>query len=111
MKKGPLFEKQVVEYEQLGGFPDAHRRLMGGSNDRGDVGGVPRVVQELKNRATIELSTAVKEAEKEAKNANALFWAVVFKRRQKPVENSYVIMDLEQWVRILKILHAGGWLD
>ena len=81
MKKGPLFEKQVVEYLQAHGFPYAERRVMGGSNDRGDVGGIPGVVLELKNQKRLSLAEWVDEAELEANNAGVDVFAVVHKRR------------------------------
>ena len=40
MKKGPLFEKQVVVYLQRAFGDTIERRVMGGANDRGDVAGV-----------------------------------------------------------------------
>lgn len=111
MKKGSLFEKHVVEYLREVGFTHAERRVMGGANDKGDVGGIPNVCLEIKNRASITLGVAVAEAEKEARNAKTSWWAVIFKRRQKPTGKSYVILDLEQYAKILRILSDEGRLD
>jgi hypothetical protein len=110
VKRGPLFEKHVVEYLRSEGFDKAERRVMGGSNDRGDIAGIPNVCLEVKNTGVMQMGAAVAEAEKEASNAGARWWSVVFKRRQKGVERAYVVIDLEQWSRVLRILDAHGWL-
>lgn len=81
MKKGPLFEKQVVEYLRRHGFPYAERRVQGGAKDRGDIAGVPGVVLELKNQKRLSLAEWLDEAEAEAVNAGATVFAVVHKRR------------------------------
>lgn len=83
MKKGPFFEKQVVEYLQAHGFPYAERRVMGGTKDKGDIGGIPGVVLELKNQKRESLAEWVDEAEQEAVNAGVTVFAVVHKRRGK----------------------------
>jgi len=66
VKKGPLAEAQIVAYLRGNGFPDAERRVMGGSNDRGDVAGVPGIVIEVKNHAAMALAEWVDEATREA---------------------------------------------
>lgn len=110
MKKGPQFEKAVVEFLRSDGWTNAERRVQGGSRDAGDVAGIPNVCLEIKNTGVMEMGRAMAECEKEAVNAKASFFAVIFKRRQKPVEASYVVMTLEQWSRILRILGSEGWL-
>ena len=110
MKKGSLWEKQVVEYLQGEGFDRCERRVSNGRNDRGDVAGIPNVVLEIKNTGIAEFGRAVAEAEKEATNAGAQWWSVVFKRRQKGVDKAYVVISLEQWSKVLRILDAEGWL-
>ncbi len=110
MKRGPLFEKAVVEYLRGEGFDNAERRVMGGRLDRGDISGIPNVCLEVKNTGVMEMGRAVAEAEKEATTAGAQWWSVVFKRRQKGVDKAYVVIDLEQWSKVLRILDAHGWL-
>ena len=85
MKKGPLFEKQVVVYLQRA-FDSAsiERRVMGGANDRGDVAGLywqgkPFVV-EIKNRNRVELAAWMGELADECGNADTDMGAVVFHR-------------------------------
>lgn len=108
MKKGNLFEKQVVEYLRAV-FGDAiERRVMGGANDRGDVTGVyfrgqPFVV-EVKNRAKVELAAWMGELETECGNADTDLGAVVFHRKgrgAKSMGDQYVLMDLRTLCRLL----------
>ena len=58
-RKGPAFEGQVVSYLREHGFPQAERRVMGGSRDRGDVAGVPGWVLELKATRALDLAEAL----------------------------------------------------
>lgn len=83
MKKGPKFEADVVTYLQAHGFRYAERRVQGGQKDKGDVGGIPGVVLELKNQNRLSLAEWVDEAEQEAVNAGVTIFAVVHKRRGK----------------------------
>jgi len=108
MKRGPLFEKQVVEYLRET-FGDAiERRVMGGKNDRGDVAGVyfhgqPFVV-EVKNRAKLELAAWMGELADECGNADTDLGAVVFHRKgrgAKSMGDQYVLMDLRTLCRLL----------
>ena len=108
MKRGPLFEKQVVEYLRRV-FGDAiERRVMGGKNDRGDVAGVlfrgrPFVV-EVKNRARVELAAWMDELEVECGNADTDLGAVVFHRKgkgSKSMGDQYALMDLRTLCRLL----------
>ena len=85
MKKGPLFEKQVVVYLQRA-FDSAsiERRVMGGANDRGDVAGVyfrgrPFVI-EVKNRTAVTPAQWFRELADECGNADTDLGAVVFHR-------------------------------
>ena len=114
MKRGPLFEKQVVEYLRTA-FGDAiERRVMGGKNDRGDVAGVyfhgrPFVV-EVKNRAKLELATWMGELADECGNADTDLGAVVFHRKgrgAKSMGDQYVLMDLRTLCRLLGAYDGG----
>lgn len=102
MKKGPLFEKQVVEFFNTVFDTDTiERRVMGGKNDRGDVAGLhwqgrPFVV-EIKNRSRLELSKWLGELSDECGNADTDMGAVVFHRTGKGARSmgdQYVLMDL-----------------
>ena len=110
MKKGPLFEAQVVQCLIDAGHPYAERRLMGGSRDRGDVAGISGVVIEIKNSPNYvnELSKWVDEALQESANAggvNASLWppaAVWHKRRGKgDPKDCYVTMTGRHYLWLL----------
>ena len=109
MKKGPLFEKQVVVYLQRA-FDSAsiERRVMGGANDRGDVAGLywqgQPFVLEVKNRGRIELAAWMGELADECGNADTDMGAVVFHRKGKGASSmgdQYVLMDLRTLARLL----------
>jgi len=109
MKRGPLFEKQVVDYLcRAFDTTSIERRVMGGRNDRGDVAGVfwrgrPFVV-EIKNRARTELAAWMDELADECGNADTDLGAVVFHRKGKGAQSmgdQYVLMDLRTLCRLL----------
>ena len=109
MKRGPLFEKQVVTYlQQAFESTSIERRVMGGKNDRGDVAGVfwqgrPFVV-EIKNRNRTELAAWMDELEAECGNADTDMGAVVFHRKgrgARSMGDQYVLMDLRTLARML----------
>lgn len=85
MKKGPLFEKLVVEFLRRAFRTDTiERRVMGGANDRGDVAGVcfrgrPFVI-EVKNRTSVTPAQWFRELADECGNADTDLGAVVFHR-------------------------------
>lgn len=85
MKKGPQFEKDVVEYlRQRFGDGTIERRVMGGANDRGDVAGVffkgqPFVV-EVKNVTKLQPKKWFGELENECGNADTDLGAIVWHR-------------------------------
>lgn len=109
MKKGPLFEAQVVNWLKENGFPLAERRVMGGSLDRGDIGGVSSLIAlELKNRTQMALSSWVEESKIEGANAKARWWAVIHKRKGKgnPADQ-YVSLTMDVFTDILKYAIKG----
>lgn len=100
-RKGTDFETDVVEYLVEHGFPYAERRAQHGNQDRGDIAGVPGWTLECKALAKIDLAGACTEAQKERENTGTPWWAAIIKRRGKPTRNAYVVMDLEQFVRLI----------
>jgi hypothetical protein len=93
--KGTRFETAVVRF--LGRwFPACERRALTGKHDKGDIAGVPGWTLELKNTASLDLAGALNEAKAEAANAGTRYYAAVFSRRMKPVEESYAVVPL--WV-------------
>jgi hypothetical protein len=109
MKKGPLFEKQGVDYLNASFDTDTiERRVMGGANDRGDVAGVyfggkPFVV-EFKNVKTLRPKQYFAELEAECGNADTDMGAVVFHRPkvgEKSMGEQGVFMTLRTLCRLL----------
>lgn len=79
-QKGTLAETAVVDYLRLW-FPGVERRALAGVNDRGDVAGIPRTVLEVKNHGVYDFPAWLREAQVEADNASAKFYASVVKPR------------------------------
>lgn len=100
-RKGSIFEAQVVGYLREHGFPQAERRVMGGSRDRGDVAGVPDWVMELKATRALDLAGALREAAVGARHAGVGRYAAVLKRRQHGVADSYVVMPFHLFAELL----------
>ena len=101
--KGTRFESDVANYLTARKPYPVERRASHGAADRGDLIGVPDWVVECKNvQAWAKgLHLFVYEAECEAENAGVPFGAVVVKRRNRPVEDAYVVMSLRQFVEVL----------
>lgn len=81
-QKGTSFETLVTNYIH-NWKPDAERRAMQGSLDKGDIfiPGEKRFVIECKNHKAFNLSGWVEEARTEAENAGVPFGVVIHKRR------------------------------
>ena len=77
-RKGSAFEALVVGYLRKW-WPNAARTLAGARDDRGDISGVP-VVMELKNVVKTDLAGWWAEAEREMHNAGDTRAVVVHKR-------------------------------
>lgn len=109
--KGSRYESEVCDALQGAGVK-AKRLPRTGAHDIGDAafpvnGGT--VVLELKNRREINLAQFVAEALVESANyehkypAEApAFGAAVVKRRQKGVMESYVVMQLDEFIELLR---------
>ena len=101
-RKGSQFEREVVAYLRANGHPYAERSYGAGRpDDVGDVDGIPGWALELKNHRALELSTWMTEAEAERVNGRQRFAAVIFKRRNRPTRDSYVLLDLSTFARLL----------
>lgn len=104
--KGTRFETAIVTYLTESGFPGVERRALAGTADRGDISGLP-VVVEAKNAARTELAAWVDEATAEAVNAGVDVGVVWMHRRGKasPGEG-FVTMSGAAFVELLR--HAMG---
>ena len=101
-RKGDGFERDVVTYLQSHGFPWIERAYGAGRpNDQGDLDGLPAWCLELKNHSRLDLAGWCDEAEAERVNGRRAHWAVIFKRRRKPIAAAYVVMDLETFAHLV----------
>jgi len=92
-KKGSAWEVRLVSYLNEHGFPLAERRVQAGALDKGDIAGLPFVI-EAKNCKAITLSAWMDEAEKEAKAAGTPRFAVVFPRRSHVTAKAFAVIPL-----------------
>lgn len=106
--KGTAWERRLVDYLNLNGFPFAERRVTEGKNDRGDVAGVPFVI-EAKNCRAVDLSGWCDEAAKEARTAGMGHrWAVVFPRRSHVTAKAYAVISLELLAELMRLSRGSG---
>lgn len=119
-QKGTAFETGIVEYLQNNLCDDTiERRALNGTCDRGDISGVTfcgsRMALECKNENKMRLAEYVREAEIEAANDNAPYYAVIHKKRgvgistAQTVGQQYVTMPLHMLVSI--IYEANQWYE
>jgi hypothetical protein len=102
-KKGTAAETAIVAYLRSIGFVHAERRALNGTQDRGDIAGIPAVVIEAKNCARQELAAWVAEAERERDNDNASLGVVWHKRRGKGHPGDwFVTMSGHQFAHLLR---------
>lgn len=103
--KGTSWESLICKHLAAEGFPNIERRVLNGSQDRGDVAGIPGWVIEAKNCARTELAAWIDEATKEQANDGAEFSAVWHHRRGKgQPADGFVTMTGATFTRILKAL-------
>lgn len=93
-------------------FVTAERSALVGAKDEGDLwlthDGIPYVL-ELKAEKRIDLASYVQEAELEAAHWHAArphmpkpHWAAVVKRRNHGAGKAYVVMTVDEWIRLVK---------
>lgn len=96
-RSGTAYESAVVAYLTAHGFPHVERRTLHGNADRGDIAGVAGWAVECKAVRALDLAGWATEATREAVNARSPWWAVIVKRRGRPVAESYVLLTLATW--------------
>lgn len=105
-RKGSGFETDLVKHLRSLGL-NAERLPKAGVSDQGDVVlklGVQSYVFECKNKKTMDLAAAVKEAEAEAgsyaqaRGVPPVNWAALVKRRNHGIADAYVVVPLRQWL-------------
>ncbi|WP_152646006.1 hypothetical protein [Streptacidiphilus albus] len=86
-------------------FPDAERYgNVNGSNDLGDIKGVPGWAVQVKNVATASLGAFVKDARTQADRLGARYAGVMLKLKGKHMRDSVFVMSNAQAVAIMKRL-------
>jgi hypothetical protein len=102
--KGTAWESRIVQYLRESGLPAVERRALNGATDKGDIAGLPLVI-EAKNCKTTALAAWVDEATAEARNAGAPVGVVWHHRRGKasPGEG-FVTMRGEDFLVLLRAL-------
>lgn len=106
--KGTAAESAVVEFLSLQ-WPYVERRALSGSNDRGDIAGIPGVVFEVKAAARLEIPAWLRELEVEIANDDAQTGLLIVKPRgvgTKRVGEWWAIQRLDRAAWLLK---EAGW--
>lgn len=103
--KGTRAETAVVRYLVDQGAPAVERRALSGTQDRGDIAGLPGVVIEVKDVSRDGLPGWLDEAEVERRNDAAALAFVWHKRRGKgSPADWFVTMRGAQVVEVLRAL-------
>lgn len=103
--KGTAAETAVVGYLRDQGALHVERRALSGTQDRGDVAGIPGIVTEVKNVSRDGLPSWIDEAEVEKVNDGAVLAVVWHKRIRKGSPGEwFVTMKGSQWVEVLRLL-------
>lgn len=113
--KGTAAETAVVNFLKDQGYSHVERRALHGTNDRGDIAGIPGLVIEVKNCKAMSLAAWIDEAETERENDGASCAVVFHKRvgRGNPAD-WYVSMSGEDFVEFLHHwtgLGSEGWKE
>lgn len=82
-------------------WENVERLALSGSNDRGDLIGVPGVTIECKDARRFELAGWSKETEIERLNNGDEFGMLIVKHAQKPVSEAYAIFPLAQAAELI----------
>jgi len=105
-QKGTTFERECANFLTDNTSFWVERRALAGTLDKGDLIGVPNTVLECKNHKQLNIAGWVDEAEAEARNAGAHWFAALVKRRNKNVREAYAVMPLWLYAELLGELHG-----
>lgn len=111
-RKGAAAENEVVKYLRTHGFPYAEKRLAGSDDPMGDITGIPGVVIEVKNHATLDLAGWVTQLVEELAFTKADVGAVIHKRKGRTdVADWYATLPAHLLVRLLVDAGYGAVTD
>jgi hypothetical protein len=103
--KGTSAESLLVAYLRRW-WPNAERRSLNGTKDRGDVAGIPGTVIEVKACKEMDLAGWLRELDAEMANEQAHtgtepYGVVIAKRRGTlDVGRWYAVMTVDEWVSL-----------
>ena len=105
-QKGTAWESSIVNYLRAIGHEHAERRALSGSNDRGDIAGLPCVVIEAKAAKTATLGPWLNELDAEIVNdsvdGSPSTGALWVKRNGKTrATDGVIVMRPDDWLRLL----------
>ena len=100
--RGTRWEVAVATFLRASGFTEVYRMAPAGEFDAGDLGGIPEVAFECRDRSRLTLSENVDDANDRARQKTALYGVTVMKRRGRGAGDAYVAMDLTTFVRLLQ---------
>jgi hypothetical protein len=105
--KGRETEKVIVEYLRQWS-PVIERRRLNGSDDQGDISGLPGVCLEVKSGAKLSIPKWLGELEVETRNAHAVWGALLVRLKGKPKAEDYIaILPVPTLVQLMV---EAGWL-
>lgn len=111
-QRGTAWETALCRFLVAEGFPHVERRALNGTQDRGDIAGIPGWVIEAKNCQRTELAGWLDEAAIEQANDGAEFSAVWHHRRLRASPaDGFVTMSGATFVRLLRQAGYGEPLD
>ncbi len=104
---GTRWATAIAEWCKEQGYSYAERRATTGAKDKGDIAGLP-VVIEAKDHARVTLAAFVKEANVEAVNAGVEVGVAWVKRvgKTSPADG-YVVMDGAAFLRLLAVVRSA----
>ncbi len=102
--RGTRWEVAVAAFLRDAGFTEVYRMAPAGEFDTGDLGGIPQVAFECRDRNRLTLSENVDDADERAYNKGADYGVTVMKRRGRSTGEAYVAMSLATFVLILQDL-------
>tara|TARA_R110000803_G_scaffold56935_4_gene114565 strand:- start:616 stop:1062 length:447 start_codon:yes stop_codon:yes gene_type:complete len=105
--KGRATENQAVDWLRENGYPYAERRRLVGSEDQGDVTGMPGICVEVKSAAAWKPVQWLRETRVEMENSRSAVGFVMARPKGGTNVNDWVIMMHPD--TLLSLLTDAGW--
>lgn len=100
-QKGYRYEKLLVDYFTSHDFKNVKRVVLHQNYDEGDIHINSNIVIQAKDCNRFLISKWMKDVEQQTQNAGRLYPLLCVKNRQENVQESFVIMKLKTFRRIL----------